>query len=144
MAKKTVFLVEDEALLRDLFAEYVGLLPDVEYLGSCGDGQEAMSRTLELKPDILILDIRLPEVNGLEILNLLSRKLPDTRILVFSGTVSHQSVQMAIECNAAGYIEKSFGLEALKHGIEAIGRGERYFTENAARIARTISGESPT
>ena len=138
MSKKRVFMVEDEALLRDLFAQYVELLPDVEYLGSSGDGKEAIEKALTLKPDILILDLRLPEVNGLEILVLLSRKLPDTRILIFTGSTSQQSIEMAVRCGAAGFVEKSFGLDALKKAIEAVARGETYYTENAARLIRTV------
>lgn len=137
---KTVFMVEDEILLTDLFAEYVQLLPELEYLGSCGDGSVAMRKCLELKPDLIILDIRLPEVNGLEMLLLLRRKLPDTKILVFSGSLDASSVKTSLDCRADGFVEKAYGLEELTKAIRAVLKGENYYSPGAREyVARLKS-----
>ena len=61
---ETVFIIEDEALLCDLICEYIKTIPGLDIIGTSGDGQEAIRDCLELKPDLIILDIRLPEVNG--------------------------------------------------------------------------------
>lgn len=128
---KTVFMVEDEVLLSDLFAEYVQMIPELKFLGSSGDGAEAMRMCLELVPDLIILDIRLPEVNGLEMLLLLRRKLPDTRIVVFSGSLDARSVRTALDCDAHGFVEKAYGLEELNKAIRLILSGERYYSAGA-------------
>jgi len=135
-------MVEDEALLRDLFAEYVQLIPNLKFLGACGDGRKAIKEALELKPDLLILDIRLPEVNGLEILLLLRRKLKETLILVFSGSIETRNIKMALDCKADGFVEKAYGLEELKKGIEQVLQGKRYFSPGAEQIRRSLEGDA--
>jgi DNA-binding NarL/FixJ family response regulator len=139
---KTIYMVEDEALLRDLFVEYVQLIPDLEFIGACGDGRQAIKEVLELRPDLLILDIRLPEVNGLEILLLLRRKLKDTRILVFSGSIEVRNVKMALDCKADGFVEKAYGLEELKKAIETVLTGKAYFSPGADKIRRSLQGNA--
>ncbi len=137
---KSIFMVEDEALLSDLFAEFIQLMPELEFLGSCGDGRIAMSKCLELKPDIIILDIRLPEVNGLEMLMLLRKRLPETKILIFSGSLTTNTVQMTLQCQADGFVEKAFGLEELKKAIRQVLEGEKYYSKGAEDIRRRLQG----
>ena len=124
-------MVEDEVLLSDLFGEYVQMIPELHFLGSSGDGAQAMRKCLELKPDLIILDIRLPEVNGLEMLLLLRRKLPGTRIIVFSGSLDARSVKTSLECNAHGFVEKAYGLEELNKAIRTVMAGEKYYSAGA-------------
>lgn len=124
-------MVEDEVLLSDLFAEYVQMIPELNFLGSSGDGADAMRKCLELKPDLIILDIRLPEVNGLEMLLLLRRKLPGSRIIVFSGSLDARSVKTALDCDAHGFVEKAYGLEELNRAIRKVLSGEHYYSAGA-------------
>lgn len=124
----TLFLIEDEPLLCDLFAEYVKTMEDVEYLGDARDGSKAMKQCLELKPDIIILDIRIPEVNGLEILTLLNKKLPDSRVIIFTGSLSEETLRITLDYDAYGYVEKAYGLEELHKAIEAAAKGDKHFS----------------
>jgi len=134
----TIYMVEDEALLRELFEEYVKLIPNLQYLGSCADGRIAVDCVLEKKPDILILDIRLPEINGLELLTLLRRKLPDMHILIFTGSLDPSTVKMALDFDADGFVEKAYGLEELKNAIMKVCKGEKYFSQGADQIRKTL------
>lgn len=129
-------MIEDEALLCDLFSEYVGALPGLEFIGYEKDGATGIRRALELTPDIIVLDIRLPEVNGIEVLTMLRRKLPDTRIVIFTGTLKEETLRLANRHGAHGFVEKSQGLEELKRGIEAVQRGERYYSPGVTQIMR--------
>ena len=138
IAKKTLFMVEDETLLCDLFAEYVELLPTVEFLGAAHNGVDAMKRILEDKPDLLVLDVRMPEMNGLEVLSLLQRKLPECRVIVFTGTIDDETLALALRYKAAAFVEKSSGLDSLRQGIESVMKGEKYYTPGVARLIRNF------
>ena len=134
---KTVFIIEDEALLRDLIGEYVRTFPELEIIGSSGEGQEAIRKCLELKPDLIILDIRLPEVSGLEILILLKKRLPNTKVLIFTGSVNPHSIKISIEGNADGFVEKAAGLEDMKKAIAAISTGSRYYSPGVIPLVKS-------
>src|SRR5690606_17214390 len=102
----TVFMVEDEVLLTDLFDEYVGSNPELKHIGSCGDGSIAMQRCIELKAEVIVLDIRLPGVNGLEMLVELREKLSESKVIVFSGSVDARTVKTVLDGDAHGFVEK--------------------------------------
>lgn len=133
-----LYLIEDEALLCDLFAEYVKTIPGIDYLGFSQDGSEAMRRCLELKPDMVVVDIRMPEVNGLEILTLLHRKLPGCKIILFTGTVDNESLRLAIRYGADGYVEKTYGLEELKKAIQVVLDGGKHYSPGIAKLLRNF------
>jgi DNA-binding NarL/FixJ family response regulator len=131
-------MVEDEFLLLELFEEYVKLIPNVCYLGSCSDGHVAYDEIVKNSPDVLILDIRLPKVNGLEILRKLRVQLPEMKIIIFSGSLDPSSIKICIDTNAHGFVEKSYGLEELKKAILAVISGKIYYTEGAEKIRKTL------
>lgn len=128
---KKILMVEDEAMLSELFGEYVQMIPDVEYLGCCDDGTIALSRCLELRPDLIVQDIRLPGVNGLDMLKALRRELPEAKVLVFSGSLDAHSVRVALQGDAHGFVEKAYGLAELNKAIESVFAGNRYYSAGA-------------
>jgi len=136
---KTIFMVEDEGMLSELFGEYVQMIPDTEYLGVCNDGAVALKRCIELKPDVIVLDIRLPGVNGLEMLKQLRTEIPVTKIIVFSGSLDAHSVRMALEGDAHGFVEKAYGLVELNKGIVEVLAGRRFYTEGAQDYVNKLS-----
>lgn len=141
MQAKRIFMIEDEALLCDLFSEYIETIPGFEFSGYEQDGAAGIRRALELEPDIIVLDIRLPEVNGIEVLTMLRRKLPDAKVIVFTGTLKEDTLQLASRHGAHAFVEKALGLEELKSAIEAVQRGERYFSPGVAGIMRHFETE---
>jgi DNA-binding NarL/FixJ family response regulator len=130
MDTKTVFMIEDETLLCDLFSEYIETMPGLKFLGFEQDGGAGIKKALDLAPDLIVLDIRLPEVNGLEVLSLLRQRLPQTGIILFTGTVKEETLRLAKRLGAHAFVEKSQGLEDLKRAIDAVGKGERYYSPN--------------
>ena len=108
-AEIRVFIIEDETLLRELYSEYVLVLGNYKIIGSCEDGSVALKRCLETKPDVVILDLCLLEVSGLEILVLLKRKLPGIKVVISTGKVSAETIRHAIFAQADGFIEKPVG-----------------------------------
>ena len=126
---KTVYIIEDEEILRNLLTTFFATsFPDLEVLGMSGNGGEGIEQCLELAPDLVIVDIQLPEVNGLEILHLLKRKFPKIKIIVFSGKTSPQTVKIAVRGNADGFINKISGLAELTKAIHAVQKDEQFFS----------------
>ncbi len=125
---KRVYLIEDEDMVLDFCSEYIRNFTDMEIVGTSGNGHDALQGVLETKPDLVVVDIRLPEVNGLEILNILKRKLPECKILIFTATVNPHTIRTALQGGTDGFVEKAEGLQGLKNGIEAVKNDKRYFS----------------
>jgi len=136
--KHSLLLVEDEPLLCELFGEFVQTMEDIEYLGDARDGSLAMKKILEEKPDVIVLDLRIPEVNGLEILTLLRRKLPKTKIIIFTGSLSEETLRIALDHEASGYVEKAAGMEELSQAVEKAVAGEKHFSPGVARLMKNF------
>jgi DNA-binding NarL/FixJ family response regulator len=131
---KRVYLIEDEAMVLDFCSEYIRNFTDMELVGSSGNGGAALKGVMDTKPDLVVVDIRLPEVNGLEILSILKRKLPDCRVLIFTATVTPHTVRTALQGGVDGFVEKAEGLQGLKNGFEAVKAGNRYFSPHIKRM----------
>jgi len=141
---KTVYIIEDEAMLRELLATFFATkFPNLELLGMTGDGGEGMEQCLALAPDLVIIDLQLPEVNGLEILHLLKRKFPKIKILIFTGKTSQQTVNIAMQGQADGFINKISGIEELEKAIDAVSRGEQFFSEDILEQVARARAEAP-
>lgn len=131
---KRVFLIEDEAMVLDFCSEYIRNFTDMEIVGTSGNGHDALRGVLETKPELVIVDIRLPEVNGLEILSILKRKLPACKVLIFTGTINPHTVRTALQGGVDGFVEKAEGLQGLKSGLEAVRENKRYFSPHIKRM----------
>ncbi len=137
---KSIYFIEDEPMVVDFCTEFVRNYTDLELVGSSGNGHDALKEVLELKPDLIVVDIRLPEVNGLEILNILKRKLPASRVLIFTGTVNAHTVRVALQGGVDGFVEKADGLDGLRKGLEAMHLNKRYFSPHI-RTMMTAYGD---
>ncbi|ADE54653.1 response regulator [Coraliomargarita akajimensis] len=125
---KTVYIIEDEAPLRDLLETFFELqFPELEVVGMSGLGSEALNECLSLAPDLVVADIQVPEVNGLEILQQLRRAFTDIKMLVFSGNTSPQTVKMVLQVEAHGFINKVSGIDELTGAIQALRSGQEYY-----------------
>ena len=145
---KTAYIIEDEEMLRTLLATFFETMhPEIELLGMTGDGTEGFEQCLALEPDLVIVDVGLPELNGLEILRLLKTRLPRTKVLVFSGDASNQTLKIVVRGKADGFINKGSGVDELEKAIEAADRGETFFStdiEDAVRRIREQENELQT
>ena len=109
---------------------------EFEVILECGDGKIGLEQTLELKPDFVILDVMLPNLNGTEILRNIASQLPDARVLIFSGYQSPGLVRELLQAGAHGFVEKSAPLTELKKGIEIVAGGGSYFGPEVALLLR--------
>lgn len=133
---KKAVIIEDQTAIREMISTVVKTNPNFEVVAEIGDGQEAYNRCLEIQPDFIILDVMLPSLNGTEVLRRLTKKLPQTRFLVFSGYQNVTLVNEVLQAGAHGFVEKSAPLSELKKGIEAIAADKTYFGPEIAELLR--------
>jgi NarL family two-component system response regulator LiaR len=141
---KTVYIIEDEETLRNLLSTFLAsIFPELELLGMSGDGGEGIEKCLELAPDLVIVDLQLPEVNGLEILHRLKHKFPKIKILIFTGKTSHQTIKIAVHGQADGFINKISGVGELEKAIHAVKKNEQFFSPEIYDEVMRIKAEAP-
>lgn len=133
-----LLLIEDEPLLCDLLADYVETLPEIEFLGDAREPVTALAKARTLQPDLAIVDIRLPGTTGLSLLEFFKEELPDTKVIIFTGTIDEATLRQALEKGANAYIEKAYGLTELSKGIKAVLRGETYYSPGIARLVEAF------
>jgi DNA-binding NarL/FixJ family response regulator len=135
---KRIVIVEDHTAIREMLAEILRTDPNYKIVGECGDGQKALTLFAEAKPDLLVLDARLPGLSGVDILRRLGKQLKNTRVLIFSGYESPALVREMLEAGAHGFIEKTAGLVEFKKGLETVANGGTYFGPGVAALLRNV------
>jgi DNA-binding NarL/FixJ family response regulator len=125
----TVFLADDHAVLRDGVKLLLEMQPDIEVVGEADDGRETVRKVSELKPDVVILDILMPELNGIEATRQILQNVPDTQIIILSAFTDSEHVFRAMQAGAKGYLIKaSAGSEVVK-AIHTVRSGRRYLSQ---------------
>ena len=107
MSKITVFLAEDHAVVREGLAELIRRETDMEVIGEAGDGEDTVRQVKQLKPDIVLMDIAMPGVNGVEATKQLKTSVPQTRVLILTAYDNPEFITAAIDAGAAGYLLKN-------------------------------------
>ena len=116
MGKITVFLAEDHAVVREGLAELIRREVDMEVVGEAGDGEDTVRQVKQLKPDIVLMDIAMPGVNGVEATRQIKTSVPQTRVLVLTAYDNPEFVTAAIDAGAAGYLLKNVRRKELTDG----------------------------
>jgi NarL family two-component system response regulator LiaR len=124
MPKITVFLAEDHAVVREGLAELIRRESDMEVVGEAGDGEDTVRLVKQLKPDIVLMDIAMPLVNGVEATKQIKATVPQTRVLVLTAYDNPEFVTAAIEAGAAGYLLKNVRRKELTTAIRSAYEGE--------------------
>jgi DNA-binding NarL/FixJ family response regulator len=137
-ATKRIVIIEDHTAIREMLAEILRVDPAYKIVGESGEGQAACQLCLDLKPDLIVLDARLPGLSGADILRRISKQLKGTRVLVFSAYESPALVREMLEAGAHGFVEKTAGLTEFKKGLGTIAQGGTYFGPGVAALLRTV------
>jgi DNA-binding NarL/FixJ family response regulator len=128
--KKKILLVDDHPLFRAGLKSLLAANPSFEVVGEAGNGQEGLRLAKSLKPDLVLLDISLPDRNGLEITRELRDLFPDLRIMIISMHSKIDYITEAFRAGALGYVIKESAADRLVQGLEAVARGE-YFLDSS-------------
>jgi len=128
-----VLLADDHALVRAGIRALLTGLPDVDSVIEAGDGQEALSLLRELRPDVALVDIAMPGLNGLELAARVMREAPETRLVILSmhGTPGH--VAQALRAGVCGYLLKDSAADELPVLLRAVMRGETYLSPTISK-----------
>jgi DNA-binding NarL/FixJ family response regulator len=140
-------LVDDHALVRAGLRALLQGLPGVEVVAEAVDGREALAAIKTLKPDVVLMDISMPGLNGLEAAALAARDFPESRILILSAHSSEEYVGQALRAGASGYLLKDAATVELELAIMAVARGETYLSPAVSKhvistYIRRVGGEA--
>ena len=133
-----VLLVDDHAILREGVHALLAREPDITVVGEAADGQEAVEQVPRLRPDVVIMDIVMPRMNGLEATRLIKERHPDVRVLILSMYDDHEYVVQIIQAGASGYVLKRVVTEDLVRAIHEVHAGESFLYPP---IAATLIGD---
>ena len=119
-----VLLAEDHAVVRESIRQFLSREPDLEVVGEAGDGEEAVRLAAQLKPDIVLMDVAMPDVSGIEATNRIKALCPATAVLALSAYDYDQYIFALLEAGAAGYLLKDVSGQELVDAIRAVRRGD--------------------
>ncbi|CAH1193268.1 Transcriptional regulatory protein LnrK [Paenibacillus auburnensis] len=118
-----VLIVDDQRLMREGLAALIGLEPEMEIVGTAIDGRDAYAKALEWKPDVVLMDIRMPGMDGIEGSELILKHIPETKILILTTFDDVELVMRVLETGIHGYLLKDMPSEAIVSGIQTIYNG---------------------
>ncbi|MCD4673399.1 MAG: response regulator transcription factor [Anaerolineaceae bacterium] len=124
MSKQRLLLVDDHEVVRLGLRALLEHHPQFEVVGEAANSKETMEKVEAIKPDIVLLDIRLPGVSGVEVCEDITQKYPDVRVIILTSYAEDEMLFSAIRAGASGYVLKQIGGDGLIRAIEAVGRGE--------------------
>ena len=122
--KITIMLADDHPLLRQALADILNRQADFEIIAEAGDGEEAVKLATELVPDVVIMDISMPKLNGLEATRQIKAKCPNVAILVLTVHSDSEHILGILEAGAAGYLTKSVFGEEVINAVRGVASGE--------------------
>lgn len=134
MSKISVLLVDDHSILREGLRALLGYYEDVQVVGEAPDGSAALARVAELRPDIVLMDIAMPTMNGLEATVRIRREFPATRVLILTQHEDRQYVLPLLEAGASGYVlKRALGADLIT-ALRAVARGETFLYPAVTRV----------
>jgi DNA-binding NarL/FixJ family response regulator len=123
-----ILVAEDHPLFRKGMISLLSSIPDFEVVGEAATGEEAIARATELQPDVVLMDLQMPEVNGIEATRMILQESPSVRVLMVTLFEDEDSVFTALRAGARGYVLKDADEEEMVLAIRAVGRGEAIFS----------------
>ena len=134
MKKTKILVVDDHPLVRFGVINQLKASEDYIVVGEAEDGEDAIAKTKALTPDLVIMDIFMPGLSGIEATKLIKKKYPDTKILILTGFENEDYVYQIIRSGAGGYVLKSVEKEELIEAVAAVVRGEKFFSPRISKL----------
>ncbi len=123
-------MVEDHTLVREGIRSLLDSFKDVEVVGEAANGRDALRKTRQLAPEVVLMDISMPELNGMEATARLAKSCPDSKVLMLSMHNDEEYVAQSLRAGARGYLVKESATRELEHAIQVLARGEVYFSNS--------------
>jgi len=134
LAKTRILLVDDHAIMRDGIRALVSVEDDIEIIGEASDGKEAVEKSAQLNPDLIIMDIAMPKMDGLEATRRIKKKQPSMKVLVLTQHDNQEYVLSVIKAGASGFVPKKAVGSDLIAAIRAVHKGDSFLYPSAARV----------
>ncbi|MBL4741953.1 MAG: DNA-binding response regulator [Idiomarina sp.] len=143
-----ILLVDDQTLVRQGLKSLLDMSERVAVVAEAENGNSAIAAVSQYRPDVVLMDIRMPEMDGIEAVSQLSKEFPSVAVLMLTTFDDHASVIAAIQAGAKGYLLKDVSLETLVDAIEALYRGESWIqpvvTERIIKGLQSVRPQTPT
>ncbi len=137
--KTKILIADDHSIVRMGLSALLSYMPEFEVVGEAEDGEEAVRKTLELHPDVVIMDLVMPKMDGAESTRAICEKLPGTKVLILTTFGTSADVARAVAAGASGALMKDISNGEFLSALNAVVRGERVFSQE---IAQTVKEES--
>jgi DNA-binding NarL/FixJ family response regulator len=134
MEKIKVLLADDHELVRSGLVKLLEAYKDIVVVGEAGDGQEAVEKTKKLNPDVLVIDLSMPKLTGIEATKIIRKECPKVAVLVLTMHQNEEYVYQIFRSGAGGYILKDAGKDELATAIRTVARGEKFFSPRVSQI----------
>ncbi len=142
MKQVTVLLAEDHKVVREGFRCLLAHEPDIEVVGEAVTGREAVQLTRKLQPDVVVMDIAMPLLNGLEATRQICKRFPRTKVLILSAHSDHAYVEQVVLLGAAGFLLKQTSAHILATAIREVQKGKTFFDRSVSQRAGDHSEKS--
>jgi DNA-binding NarL/FixJ family response regulator len=140
-----VVIVDDHAILREGLAAILGRAPDLEVVGEASDGPAAIDVFRRLRPDVMLMDVGLPGLNGIDATRAVCQEFPDARIIILTVHDGDEYVYRALRAGARAYLLKDAAGEEVIEAVRQVGGGKRLLAPTAAaRLAERVAGSELT
>ena len=133
-SKIRLLLVDDHPVVRKGISSCLARHNNFEVVGEAADGKEAVSKAKELSPDVVLMDLCMPQMDGLEATRLLHKEAPSAKVLILSVNGNTESIQQIIQAGAKGYVLKDAPAEELVLAIQSASKGQAFFSPNVAKL----------
>ena len=141
MKKIRVLLADNHQILRDGLVALINREPDMRVVGEAGDGREALQKAHALKPDVTVMDLSMPELNGLEATKALKAERPDVKVVVLTKYEDESYLSQLYKAGANGYVVKRSAGEELIQAIRKVAAGGLHFDDTV--LGKALAGPSP-
>ncbi len=139
---KKLFIIEDDPMLRKMLIPFMETnFPGVQVEGSSADGEEAIRQCIEIEPDLVICDIDLPKMSGLEVLLILGKRIPNTKVIIYSGVLNPRTVEITFKGQADGILPKSAEIDEIVDAINVVLEGKRYYSKDIQPLIKAYEND---
>jgi DNA-binding NarL/FixJ family response regulator len=143
--KTKILLVDDHQILRDGIRSLVKGYDDMEVIGEAADGREALDMVEKLSPDVVIMDISMPDLNGIDATRMIINEAPDVKVIALSMHHDKQFVSEIFKAGASGYLIKDSAFDELEHAIRIVMSGQTYINPQiASLVVESLVNQSVT
>ncbi len=126
--KITVLLADDHTLVRQGFRALLSAEPDIVVVGEAETGRRAVQLATELRPDVIVMDLAMPSLNGMEATRQIVKQVPEVKVLILSSYADDEYLEQATEAGAAGYLLKQATVSEVLRAIREVSKGKSYFS----------------